>query len=223
MGTISIEKMDHLYWLGRYTERTYTTIREFFDGFDIMIEEPDYYITYCQYLDIPNVYESVSDFTKRYLFDLENINSVMATLNGIYDNAVVMRDAIGTESISYVELALSEMEMAKSTAESGFLMHLQRVIDYLLAFIACIDENVEERKIRGIFKTGKRQEKMDLLLRLRKNKEQVMKAFHMLTARVLRADLPINRKAYDELSVLVNEEELCYPELITLVENLFEV
>ena len=105
MGTISIEKMDHLYWLGRYTERTYTTIREFFDGFDIMIEEPDYYITYCQYLDIPNVYESVSDFTKRYLFDMENINSVMATLNGIYDNAVVMRDAIGTESISYVELA----------------------------------------------------------------------------------------------------------------------
>ena len=223
MGTISIEKMDHLYWLGRYTERTYTTIREFFDGFDIMIEEPDYYITYCQYLDIPNVYESVSDFTKRYLFDMENINSVMATLNGIYDNAVVMRDAIGTESISYVELALSEMEMAKSTAESGFLMHLQRVIDYLLAFIACIDENVEERKIRGIFKTGKRQEKMDLLLRLRKNKVQVMKAFHMLTARVLRADLPINRNAYDELSVLVNEEELCYPELITLVENLFEV
>lgn len=223
MGIISIEKMDHLYWLGRYTERTYTIIKEFFDGFDIMIEEPDYYKTYCKYLDIPNVYTSAEDFTKRYLFDTTNINSVLSTLNGIYDNAVVMRDALGTETISYIELALSEMEKARAQVESGCLLSLQKVIDYLLAFIACMDENVERSKVRGIFKTGKRQEKIDLLLRLRKDKETIMKAFHMLTARVLRGDLPLNREAYNELAALMNEEELCYKELILLVEKLFEV
>lgn len=221
MGTISVEKMDRLYWLGRYTERTYTTIKEFFDGFDVMIEEPDYYITYCKHLDIPNVYSSAEDFVERYLFDTGNIDSIISTLNGVYDNAIMMRDALGSESISYVELALSEMEKAR--LKTSFLLNLQRVVDYLLAFIACLDENVAERKVRGIFKTGKRQERMDLLLRLRKDKTQISKAFHMLTARVLRADLPINRKAYDDLAVLMCEDVICYPEAITLVEHLFEV
>ena len=38
MGIISIEKADHLYWLGRYTERVYTTLRVFFHIYDNMIE-----------------------------------------------------------------------------------------------------------------------------------------------------------------------------------------
>ena len=67
------------------------------------------------------------------------------------------------------------------------------------------------------------QEKIDLLLRLRKDKETIMKAFHMLTARVLRGDLPVNKEVYNELAALMNEEELCYKELILLVEKLFEV
>lgn len=221
MGAISVEKMDRLYWLGRYTERTYTTIKEFFDGFDVMIEQPDYYITYCHHLDIPNVYVSPEDFIQRYLFDTGNIDSIISALYGVYDNAIMMRDALGTESLSYVELALTEMEEART--KTSFLLNLQRVVDYLLAFIACLDENVAERRIRGIFKSGKRQERMDLLLRLRKDKSEISKAFHMLTARILRADLPVNRKAYDELAILMSEETICYPEAITLVEQIFEV
>lgn len=27
MGIISVEQVDHLYWLGRYTERIYTTLK----------------------------------------------------------------------------------------------------------------------------------------------------------------------------------------------------
>ncbi|WP_243159453.1 alpha-E domain-containing protein [Clostridium sp. SM-530-WT-3G] len=35
MGIISIEQSDRLYWLGRYTERVYTTLRIFSKSFDI--------------------------------------------------------------------------------------------------------------------------------------------------------------------------------------------
>ena len=41
MGIISMEKVDHLYWLGRYTERVYTTLRVFFHIYDKMIEQPE--------------------------------------------------------------------------------------------------------------------------------------------------------------------------------------
>ena len=38
MGIISIEKADHLFWLGRYTERVFTTLRMFFKYFDEMLD-----------------------------------------------------------------------------------------------------------------------------------------------------------------------------------------
>ena len=37
MGIISLEQTDRLYWLGRYSERVYTTIRLFSQRYDIMI------------------------------------------------------------------------------------------------------------------------------------------------------------------------------------------
>ena len=50
MGIISMEKVDHLYWLGRYTERVYTTLRVFFHIYDRIIEQPEgMYAQYCHY------------------------------------------------------------------------------------------------------------------------------------------------------------------------------
>ena len=34
MGVISVEQTDRLYWLGRYAERVYTTVRLYFLTFD---------------------------------------------------------------------------------------------------------------------------------------------------------------------------------------------
>ena len=49
MGAISVEKMDHLFWLGRYTDRVYTTVRLFFQIYDNMIEQPEgIYEKYCE-------------------------------------------------------------------------------------------------------------------------------------------------------------------------------
>ena len=54
MGIISVEQVDHLYWLGRYTEPVYTTLRIFARSFDLLIEEGDaVFQNYCESLDIP--------------------------------------------------------------------------------------------------------------------------------------------------------------------------
>ena len=39
MGIISLEKQDHLYWLGRYSERVYTTLKTFLLGYDQMLDD----------------------------------------------------------------------------------------------------------------------------------------------------------------------------------------
>ena len=56
-GIISVEQADRLYWLGRYTERVYTTLRIFYRSFDTMIDEiTDSYREFCEMVDIPDIY-----------------------------------------------------------------------------------------------------------------------------------------------------------------------
>ena len=83
MGIISIEKADHLYWLGRYTERVYTTLRVFFHIYDNMIEQPEgIYAKYCKRLNIPDIYTSNRQFAQSYLFDEDNLPDKYSVLSG---------------------------------------------------------------------------------------------------------------------------------------------
>ena len=92
MGIISIENADHLYWLGRYTERVYTTLRVFFHIYDQIIEQPEgIYGEYCERLNIPNIYQSNRQFVQSYLFEEENPDSVFSNMKRAYDNAIVLR------------------------------------------------------------------------------------------------------------------------------------
>ena len=57
MGIISLEHTDRLYWLGRYTERVYTTLRLYIERYDELIDgEPLAYRRFCAELDIPDIY-----------------------------------------------------------------------------------------------------------------------------------------------------------------------
>ena len=116
MGIISVENADHLYWLGRYTERVYTTIRVFFHIFDKMIEAPEgAYQIYCEKLGIPNIYTSNHQFVQSYLFDEENPDSVISSMKRAYDNGVVLREELSSNVLSYIQLALNTLENCSRT------------------------------------------------------------------------------------------------------------
>ena len=54
MGIVSLTNTDKLYWLGRYSERVYTTIRLFGESFDHLIEgEVQSIGAFCASLNIP--------------------------------------------------------------------------------------------------------------------------------------------------------------------------
>lgn len=119
MGIISVENADHLYWLGRYTERVYTTIRVFFHIFDEMIEAPEgVYVEYCKKLGIPNIYTSNRQFVGSYLFDEENPDSVILSMKRAYDNGVVLREELSSNVLSYIQLALNTLEACSKTCWS---------------------------------------------------------------------------------------------------------
>lgn len=219
MGIISVEQADRLYWLGRYTERVYTTLRIFYRSFDTMIDEiTDSYREFCEMVDIPDIYGDKSTFLKRYPFDAENPDSIISNLNRAYDNAVVLRESIGSETLSYIQLALYEMNKAgKSKAP---LIELQHALDDLMAFWGIADDWIDAEQIRNIIKAGKRIERIDLYARLGMKQEALEREVHRMIPRVERSGLEYDPAKLNSLKILVKGPELNYYQIVREVEEL---
>ncbi len=220
MGIISVEQASRLYWLGRYTERAYTTIRMFFNSYDRMIdEERESYTAFCSSIDIPDIYQSKEDFLKRYPFDAENPDSIISNLNRAYDNAIVLRESISTEALSYIQLAIYEMN--KAAKSSAPLFELQRVLDDILAFWGIIDDRIDSEETRNIIKAGKRIERIDLYARLGAGKTEIRREVHRMIPRVRKSGLPYQEDKLQNVIELAEAEHLDYYKIVANVESIF--
>ncbi len=222
MGIISIENTDRLYWLGRYSERVYTTIKLFADSFDTMIDidELGSLESFCTRLEIPNIYTSGEDFVTRYCFDPEDPNSIYSNLTRAYDNCIVLREEIGSDTISYIQLAMYEMNKARISQSP--LIELQRVLDDILAFWGIVDDEIDSENVRNIIKVGKRVERLDLYARLHRSREEMKREVDRLSGRIWRTCLKYRQTYLDELSALVEAPRIDYQVIVQKVEMLLE-
>lgn len=89
MGIISVEQVDRLLWLGRYSERVYTTLRLYYTSYDKMIDNiANSYQDFCKMIDIPDIYGSKEVFKEKYPFDEENPDSIMSNLIRAYNTDI---------------------------------------------------------------------------------------------------------------------------------------
>lgn len=221
MGIISVENTDRLYWLGRYSERVYTTIRLFAVSFDDMIDNYiDSYADFCKSLDIPNIYTSKENFIERYCFDEEDPNSIYSNLMRAYDNCVTLREELSSETVSYIQLAVYEMQRARiSTAP---LIELQKVVDNILAFWGIVDDCIDSQNVRNIIKIGKRIERLDLYGRLRMPREEMLREVHRLSGRITQTQLKYREDCLREIERLVEDTEIDYCTVVMKVDQLVE-
>lgn len=219
MGIISVEQANRLYWLGRYTERVYTTLRIYYKSFDSMIDEmTDSYEQFCASIDIPNIYMSKEDFKKRYPFDETNPDSIISNLNRAYDNAIVLRENISSEALSYIQLAIYDMN--KAARSNAPLIEMQQILDHILAFWGIIDDEIDSETTRNIIKAGKRIERIDLYARLSASREQLVREVHRMIPRVQRSGLSYDESKLLEIVTLVEKSELDYYKIVSMVESI---
>ena len=219
MGIISVENTDRLYWLGRYTERVYTTIKVFESRFDSMIDIDDLeYEKFCESQDIPNIYKSKEDFVARYCFSLEDENSIISNLMRAYDNAIVLREEIGSESLSYIQLAVYAMNQA-SLGRSP-LIGLQHVTDNIAAFWGMTDDDIEESSIRNMIRVGKLVERIDLYARLKVFPDRIRKETRRLTNRIDKSTMRYDHKRMAHVNYLVQLDDMPYETLTDEIEKL---
>ena len=222
MGVISVEQTDELYWLGRYLERVYTTMRLYFVTYDSMLDQPgEKYAEFCRQLDIPNIYHSREDFCQRYSFDETDCNSMISNLKRAYDNAIVLREEIGSESLSYIQLSIYEMQ--KAAKSDAPLIEFQKVLDNLMAFWGVSDDIILSENIRNILKVGKRVERIDMYGRLRRSRKDLNREICRLAGRIDRCNLKYRKDVIEHLQSLIQEENINYPAIVTEIERILEV
>ena len=222
MGIITVDKMDHLFWLGRYIERVNTTLKAYFDVFDKMIDmDENYYKKICSEIGILNIYKSKADFISRYAYDPTDPNSIMSNLKRAYDNAIVMREYIGTETMSYVQLAMFDIEDAQGSDESYRKMHF--AIDHIFAFWGCVDDQIDDNMVKGILRIGKRYERIDLYLCFKKPIADILPELDRLEKRLDETQMKFNESTMFTFKNMLKDKNFNYSNARALFATLFEV
>ena len=219
MDIISLEQSDRLYWLGRYAERVYTTIGLFFDAYDTMLDKFDMeYKDFCRKLNIPNIYEGPLDFCERYAFDAADGNSIISNLLRAYDNAIVLREEIGSEALCYIQLAIYDMQ--KTASSDAPLIGFQKVQDNLMAFWGICDDHIANNVVRNILKLGKRHERVDLYVRLNRETDAVTREALRFEDYLKRSGVKYNQQALLEFKEHLKAESFDYAKAIEICEKL---
>ena len=222
MSNITTEKANELFWLGRYVERVYTTSMEFFRGYDRMIDETDIsYPEYCRRVSIPNVYKDKEDFLRSYPFDESNPDSIISNLIRAYDNAVVLRDDIGSDTLSYIQLAIYDMR--KAALGVAPLIGLQTVVDDIFAFWGCLDDRVVDYSERSIVKAARRIERIDLFLRFGVPADRISFEVNSLQNGTARTGLNYDQDAIPRLRNMLAQDEVPRADAIRLIESMVDV
>lgn len=168
MGIITLSKVDSLWWLGRYTERVFTTLKTFFPYYDTCLDhEPERFRVFSDALDLNADMTDFDSFLYDFLYSKANVNSVCSSMNAAFDNAVMLRPEIGTDTLAYIELALNELRDSKASAE-GRLDKQRAVGDHLLTFWGALEDGGSNPDVKAFVMAGKYVERIDLYSRFKK-------------------------------------------------------
>ena len=207
MATLSTKQTDHLFWLGRYLERVKMTLELTSELYDLLLDSTDAFDVQklCERLSIPNIYNDVHDFATRYMFDKDDPNSVPANLERAFDNAIVMRDVLTTNTLSYIQLATNTMARARVSASP--MLELQETTDYIYAFWGAVEDNVTDVRTRYIMRTGRSVERIDLLLRLRLSDDKLPAEATRLVNRLYRSRMNYDPEVFQRLVETFERED----------------
>lgn len=203
---ISAVKANSLFWLGRYEERVYITLHLLRKCHDKMIDgELEDYWPIWQMLDTTGAYQTIEEFTFGIMYDDTNPSTVMAAQTKAMDNAILLREDILSETLSYLEMSLALLKECRKKQEKNVIC-LQPVIDWSLAFWGSAQQRLQNHKALYIMSIGRNVENMDMLLRFDYSYERVALAYDSLKRYCKQMPNIIDEDIEGELNSLIIEE-----------------
>ena len=137
-----------------------------------------------------------------------------------YDNAIVLREEIGSETLAYIQLAVYAMNKAKISEAP--LIQLQRVVDNIVAFWGMADDAIDNEAVRSMIKLGKRIERIDLYARMNMSPEELRREMKRLNLRINRTGLSYSTKKLAHLNYLVEMDDIPGNMVVEEIETLID-
>ncbi len=179
-SNISTEHSSRIYWLGRYTERAFTTLKSLERLYDKVIDrDPEHYKKYLDCFGLSDTYGDYKSFFHSFIFDKSNSCSAAYSLGRAYDNGIVLREEISTDSLAYLQLAKDKLKSAEN-APQGLVVAMMPLEDILYGFYGCFIDRVYNEEIRDIFLCAKSVERLELYIRLKYRSEKIRSEFERL-------------------------------------------
>ena len=180
--------------------------------------DPNSYAVFCQKIGIADIYGSSESFRKKYPFDESNPNSIISSLHRAYDNAIVMRDYIGTETMAYIQLAIDDIKNAEKS--NSTIAALILVIDHILAFWGCVNDMIDDEQIRNIIKLGQGIERLDLYLSLDSSAYDIKRAYKRMKGFLKKSGLRYDESILYTIDNMLSESEFSCGNIKNLLRNL---
>ena len=133
----------------------------------------------------------------------------------------MLRDDIGSDTLSYIQLAIYDMR--KASLGVAPLIGLQTVVDDLFAFWGCMDDRVVDYSERSIVKAARRIERIDLYLRFGMPADTISFELRRLENRIVRTGLDYDQEAIPKLREMLSRDPVPYGEAIELIESMVDV
>lgn len=229
MDFISLSKSNRLFGLGRYYERVALSLQYMMNCYDAMIDTNSFdYEGYCRQQGIPNIYQDVEDFFQRYIFDMENPNSIRSAAELMLGNGMVLRESIGSSTLAYLQMAVYALDEGAGGEATG--LQMLEVLDNIMAFRGSYDDFIADDNVRNIIKCGASVECISFALRTGYREENVPEELRKFIKRITRTKLQTSALALQ--SILRQEriydgkntdDVLSKDDFLQAVENLFLV
>lgn len=204
-NTIPATKANRLFWLGRYAERGYLSLHLLRRYYDKMIDDPNgAFEEFYSKLDSCTTYNDVESFKLGCLYDVNNSCSIMSGLEAANDNAIVLREEISTETLSYIQLSLYNIKRNSDVGETN-ITQMQVVTDYLLAFWGSIYERVFDERIRNFLRIGRLIEYLDMHVRFDYKYFRIEEAFENLKSCALKEPSIFDATILSQLEEMITE------------------
>lgn len=194
MGIITLNKQNRLFWLGRYSERVYSTINLILKEYDSLLDRASVdYEDFCRKMGIPCIYTDSEDFLRKYLFDPSSPFSIRSNIEAMLGNGMMLRETISSTTLSYLQMARNSLLIAENS-DAPYL-ELQLVLDDIMAFRGSFDEYVDDESNRNITKVGALIEHLSICLRFEWHTDRLEKEIGKLLARLERTGIAPNAQA----------------------------
>ena len=175
LALVTASKAENLYWLGRYTERVFTTLGQFFPFYDrVMDTDVDAFRPFARALDLPEDFEDFDSFVDSFLYDESNPDSVRSAIVSAFRNAVILRPELSSRLLQYIELAMGKIVDAARHGDAARDVYAQRdIADNMLAFWGGIENSPAEPTLKSLLFVGKYIERIDLYTRLGLSRDEL--------------------------------------------------